>query len=159
MKMQQLFCWLLLGFLLAISQPLVAIAHPIKADITGGRTSVPIFVTSNFKQTTEVNQSTPGSLFQQLNLSERQKQKIKRIRQQYQAQIVQLKENLQLAQQQLAAMMAGTDSVMVIRAKHEEIAELRQQLATLHFESMLATREILTPQQRQKFAEIMETRQ
>ena len=161
--MQQLYSRLLLGFSLVISGSAIAIAYPI--DITerfsdlaeGEALRDRIVITNYLKQTTQ--QNTPSSLFQQLNLSRQQKRKIKRIRQQYQAQITQLKENLRVAQQQLAAMMAGTDSVAVIRAKHEEIAQFRQQLATLHFESMLATREILTPQQRQKFAEIIEARQ
>ena len=152
--MQQLYSRLLLGFSLVISGSAIATAYPI--DITE-RFSNRIVITNYLKQTTQ--QNTPSSLFQQLNLSRQQKRKIKRIRQQYQAQIIQLKENLRIAQQQLAAMMAGTDSVAEIRAKHEEIARFRQQLATLHFESMLATREILTPQQRQKFAEIIEARQ
>lgn len=150
--MQQLCPQLLLGFSMVIYQSVGAIACPIKENICDR-----ILMTNNVKQTTE--QNTSSNLFQQLNLSHQQKQKIKQIRQQYQAQIIQLRENLQVAQQQLATMMAGTDSVAVIRAKHEEIAEFRQQLAALHFESMLATREILTPQQRQKFAEIIEARQ
>ena len=152
--MQQLYSRLLLSFSMVISGSAIAIAYPI--DITD-RWGDRIVLTNHLKQTTQ--QNTPSSLFQQLNLSHQQKRKIKRIRQQYQAQIIQLKENLRIAQQQLAAMMAGTDSVAEIRAKHEEIARFRQQLATLHFESMLATREILTPQQRQKFAEIIEARQ
>lgn len=152
--MQQLYFQLLLGFSMVILNAAIAIASPINiTDYLGDSTSI----TNHLKQTTQ--QDTPSSLFQQLNLSHQQKRKIKRIRQQYQAQIIQLKENLQVAQQQLAAMMAGTDSAAVIRAKHEEVAQFRQQLATLHFESMLATREILTPQQRQKFAEIIEARQ
>ena len=55
-------------------------------------------------------------------------------------------------------MMAGTESAELVRAKHEEIARFRQQLGELHFKSMLATREILTPQQRQKFAEIIQAK-
>lgn len=152
--MQRLYSQLLLGLTMVISQPVSAVADPIKIEIAhiGDR----LLISDRLKQTTR---DTASNLFQQLNLSHQQKQKIKKIRQQYQAQIIQLRENLQVAQQQLAVMMAGTDSVAVIRAKHGEIAQFRQQLATLHFESMLATREILTPQQRQKFAEIIEARQ
>ena len=102
-----------------------------------------------------VSPDSSRGLFQQLNLTPQQKNQIKQIRRQYQGQIIRLKQNLQLAQQQLAVMMAGTDSVAVIRAKHQEIAQFRQQLGQLHFESMLATREVLTPDQRQTFAEII----
>lgn len=154
-KMQRLYSQLLLGFTMVISQSVGAIAYPIKIEIANKQGDRTVRL-NNVKQITK---DTASNLFQQLNLSHQQKQKIKQIHQQYQAQIIQLRENLQLAQQQLAVMMAGTDSVAVIRAKHEEIAQFRQQLAALHFESMLATREILTPQQRQKFAEIIEARQ
>ena len=155
-KMQRLYSQLLLGVLITIFQSVSAIAYPIKIEIANEQFCDRTLLVNNVEQTTK---DTASNLFQQLNLSHQQKQKIKQISQQYQAQIIQLRENLQVAQQQLAAMMAGTDSVAVIRAKHEEIAQFRQQLATLHFESMLATREILTPQQRQKFAEIIEARQ
>ena len=110
-------------------------------------------IAQNSKQAASSDSS--GGLFQQLNLTPQQKNQIKQIRRQYQGQIVQLKQSLQLAQQQLAVMMAGTDSVATIRAKHQEIARFRQQLGQLHFESMLATREVLTPEQRQTFAEII----
>jgi Spy/CpxP family protein refolding chaperone len=154
-KMQRLYSQLLLGVSIAIFQSVNAIAYPIKIEIA----NKPCDRTVKLNNIKQITKDTASNLFQQLNLSHQQKQKIKQISQQYQAQIIQLKENLQLAQQQLATMMAGTDSVAVIRAKHEEIAQFRQQLAALHFESMLATREILTPQQRQKFAEIIEARQ
>ena len=154
-KMQRLYSQLLLGVSITISQSVGAFAYPIKIDIANQSCDRALRL-NNVKQITK---DTASNLFQQLNLSHQQKQKIKQIRQQYQAQIIQLRENLQVAQQQLAVMMAGTDSVAVIRAKHEEIAQFREQLAALHFESMLATREILTPQQRQKFAEIIEARQ
>lgn len=104
------------------------------------------------------SQNTQPNLFQQLNLTPKQQNKIKQIRSRYQGQITQLKKNVQLAQQQLAVMMAGTDSAAIMRDKYREIAQFRQQLGQLHFESMLAIREVLTPDQRQTFAEIIETR-
>ena len=157
--MLRLYFQLFLGFVVVIFQySEAALAQErLSAIKLGTSAQEPVHgrpvIVSSLKQVTESN--SVGNLLQQLNLTHQQKQKIKQIRQQYQAQIIQLKENLSVAQQHLATMMAGTDSVTVIRAKHEEIAQFRQQLATLHFESMLATREILTPQQRQKFAEIM----
>ena len=98
-------------------------------------------------------------MFQQLNLTPQQRHRIRQIRRQYQTEIFRLKEDLRVARQELAQMMSGTDSAAVIRAKHTQIERFRQKLGGLHFESMLATREILTPQQRQKFAEILETNQ
>lgn len=104
-------------------------------------------------------QDAQKSLLHQLNLSWLQKQRIQKIHRQYQQQILQQKNRLKSLQNQLTEMMAGTDSVESIRAKNRELVLLRQKVGELHFESMLATREVLTPEQRQKFREIVETRQ
>ncbi|MEL6911717.1 MAG: hypothetical protein AAFO85_16140, partial [Cyanobacteria bacterium J06598_4] len=56
---------------------------------------------------------------------------------------------------QLSDMMVGTESVELLRAKNHQLNTLRQEIGSLRFESMLATREILTPQQRQKFRELV----
>ena len=116
-------------------------------------TPAKLFTTQYSKQASE---DKPQNLFQQLNLTPRQQNKIYKIRRQYQVEILQLKQNLQTAQQQLAVMMAGTDSATIIREKYQEIAQFRQQLGQLHFESMLAIREVLTPNQRRTFAEIVD---
>lgn len=97
-------------------------------------------------------------LFAQLNLSSEQKQQIKQIHNQYQTKISQQRHKLQILQQELVKMMTSEDSAQLIRAKHQEILQLRQQLDQLQFESLLATREVLTPSQRQQFTQIMESR-
>ncbi|MBE9168469.1 Spy/CpxP family protein refolding chaperone [Pleurocapsales cyanobacterium LEGE 06147] len=96
-------------------------------------------------------------LLQELNLSQDQKQQIEQIRRQYQQAMVQGQKNLHSAQQELAKMMVGTDTTEVIRSQHQQVVQLRQELGELRFESMLAIREILTPEQRQKFAQIMQS--
>ena len=53
--------------------------------------------------------------------------------------------------------MVGTEPANLIRAKNQQLVSLRQEIGELRFESMLATREILTPQQRQKFRKIIES--
>lgn len=103
-----------------------------------------------------VNENHSLDLWQQLNLSPQQKRQIKQISLRYQQQINQLRKDLSLAQKQLAKMMIGQETVETIRFKHQYVSLLRQQLATLHFESMLATREVLSLQQRQKFADIIQ---
>ena len=55
-------------------------------------------------------------------------------------------------------MMASAESPTTIRNKHQEILKLRQELGELQLETMLATREILTVEQRQDFAEILRSR-
>ena len=99
------------------------------------------------------------SILQQLNLTWLQKQRIQQIHRQYQQRILQTKSQLHSLQEQLTEMMAGTDSIAAIRAKNQELVLLRQKVGELHFESMLATREVLTPEQRQKFKKIIESRQ
>ena len=99
----------------------------------------------------------PSHLLQQLNLTSEQQQQIRQIHQQYTQQIRKKRNNLAILQQQLSDMMAGTEPVELIRAKNQQLVTLRQEIGALRFESMLATREILTPQQRQKFREIMES--
>ena len=153
--MQRCYPGLLLGFSMAISQPIKISTNSSETYISSQKLSSQIMIAED-PETTEQNSS--GGLFQQLNLTPQQKWQIKQIRRRYQSQIVQLKQNLFVAQQQLASMMVGTDSTEIIRAKHQEIAGFRQKLGELHFESMLATREVLTPVQRQKFAEIVEAR-
>ncbi|MCC0177032.1 Spy/CpxP family protein refolding chaperone [Waterburya agarophytonicola K14] len=106
---------------------------------------------------TTVKQQHSSSLLNQLNLTNQQKDRIKQIHQQYKQQILKKKNNLTILQQQLSDLMVGTESVELIRAKNQQLITLRQEIGELRFESMLATREILTPQQRQKFREIIES--
>ena len=94
------------------------------------------------------------TILQQLNLSPQQQQKIEKVRLQYQEEIHQKQKNLTLLQQQFSQMMTGTASARSIRLKNQELVKLRQEIGNLRFESMLATRELLTPQQRQKFREL-----
>lgn len=95
------------------------------------------------------------SLFQQLDLTSEQQQRIKQVHLQYRGQIRKKKADLTRLQQQLSDMMVGTEPVELLRAKNQQLSVLRQQIGTLRFESMLATREILTPQQRRKFRELV----
>ena len=110
-------------------------------------------VANNFPLVAQRTQSV--SLFQQLNLTEEQHQQIKQIHRQYKQQIIRKKNAIAKLQQQLSDMMVGNESVEVLRAKNQQLSLLRQEIGTLRFESMLATREILTPQQRQKFRELV----
>ena len=101
-------------------------------------------------------ESLKGQVIDELNLSNAQKQKIKQIHQQYQGQISQSQESLRSAQQRLSQMMVGTDSSIAIRRQHQKVVQLRQALDNLRFESMLAMREVLTPEQRRQFAQLMQ---
>lgn len=114
-----------------------------------------VIIADNSVLTTKQNQSS--NLFQQLNLTNKQREQIKQIHHKYKQQIRKKNHTLSILQKQLSDLMVGTESVELIRAKNQQLVNLRQEIGQLRFEIMLATREILTPQQRQKFREIIES--
>ena len=103
----------------------------------------------------ENSSQQPISLFQQLDLTTQQQQQIGRIHSLYRQQIRHKKNNITQLEQQLSDMMVGTEPVELLRAKNEKLSILRQELGALRFESMLAIRKILTPQQRRKYKELV----
>ena len=100
-----------------------------------------------------------SGVFDQLNLSADQKQKIQAVRDKYKGQITQRMEAVRQARQELKTMMAGTASANQIRDKNTQITGLKKQLDDVQLESTLAIREILTPAQRTKLSELMKQRQ
>ena len=107
----------------------------------------------------ETNSSgQPISLFQQLDLSVEQQQQIGQIHRKYREPIRHKRNSISQLQQQLSDMMVGTEPVELLRAKNKKLSILRQELGALRFESMLSIRKILTPQQRQKYRELVNSR-
>lgn len=106
----------------------------------------------------QLAQHSKEQFIEKLNLTQAQRQQIQQIRQKYQSSISQRQERLELTQRELAQMIAGTDSVAAIRAKHRAVAQLRQAIDNLRFESMLEMRNVLTIEQRQQFARMMQQR-
>lgn len=98
------------------------------------------------------------ALMKQLNLTSQQQQQLTAIRQKYQGQMDQLREQLRKNQEELRTMMDGTAPANTITAKHDQIMGLRQQLDKLRFQSMLESRDVLTPEQRKQFAQLMNQR-
>ncbi|WJI26705.1 Spy/CpxP family protein refolding chaperone [Thermosynechococcus sp. B1] len=99
-----------------------------------------------------------GANLDNLNLTPEQRQRLKAVRQQYQGQMEQTRNQLRTAREELRQMMSGNASEDQIRSKHQQVRQLENQLASLRFESMLAMRGILTPQQRQALATQMQQR-
>jgi periplasmic protein CpxP/Spy len=97
-------------------------------------------------------------LMEQLNLNPDQKQKLKVIHEQYKDKISLKKQAVRQANQELRDLLAGTTTIEQLLSKHDQVQGLRQDLEKLTFESMLATREVLTPEQRLQFAQLMERR-
>lgn len=99
-----------------------------------------------------------GGMFEKLNLSADQKQKMQAVRDRYKDQISQRREAVRQARQELQTMMGGTANTSQIRDKHRQIMGLRQQLEDVQFESTLSMRELLTPEQRSQLAQSMQQR-
>ena len=97
-----------------------------------------------------------GRMLKQLNLSTEQLQKLKAIRDRDSAPIRDLAQQSRQANTELRDLLAGSESIDVVRAKHNQALNLQQELRKQHFERMLAMREILTPQQRSQLKEIMQ---
>lgn len=95
-------------------------------------------------------------LMEQLNLSPEQQQKLKDIQSKYKDTISQRKQAVRQATQELRQLMASDATADDIRTKHKQVQGLRQQLEASTFDSMLAMREVLTSEQRKRFAQLME---
>ncbi|MEH2111073.1 Spy/CpxP family protein refolding chaperone [Nostoc sp.] len=96
-----------------------------------------------------------GGWLKDLNLTSQQLQQIKQIRNQSKQQIAQKSQEIRQGQQELHDLMAGTATKEQVRSKYNQINLLKQQLSDTQFENTLAIREILNPEQRQKFADRM----
>lgn len=91
-----------------------------------------------------------------LNLSPDQMQRIEAIRSRDRDQLRSDRERVRQLQQELRDLMAGNASDDQIRAKYQQVKELRTKLADAQFNSMLEMRNVLTPEQRRTFAERMD---
>lgn len=90
-----------------------------------------------------------------LNLSQQQMQQIQQIRNRYKDQLQSDRNTLRQEQQRLRDLMAGNATDTDIRTQHQKVRDLRIKLADAQFNSMLEMRNVLTVEQRQKFADRM----
>lgn len=111
-------------------------------------------------QNTEQRPSDRGKarLMQDLNLTPEQIKQMQAIQSQYRDQISQRRQAAKQAQQELLDLMAGTASETQVREKYRQVETLKQQASQLRFDSMLAMREVLTPEQRRQFGERVQNR-
>ncbi len=93
---------------------------------------------------------------QDLGLSPAQLQQLQSIRSQYREPLQAKREALRQEQDELRTLMTGDASADDIRRQFREVQRLRQEMAELRFESMLAAREIMTDEQRDRFAAKMQ---
>ena len=97
-------------------------------------------------------------IFEQLNLTDEQTEKIIAIRQENQQEMRQSLQNLRNAQAELNTMITGRGTDNQLRKKHGEVLQLRQELADLQFNTLLKIREVLTPEQLQQWSKLMQQR-
>jgi len=105
-----------------------------------------------------MNSVPGGQLIQELDLTNEQRAQIEAIQAKYADDLVANNQNLNTAYQELRTMMIGDTPDDLIRSKHEEIRAMRQESGDLRFESMLEVRQVLTLEQRQELADLMEQR-
>lgn len=100
-----------------------------------------------------------GDMMEALDLSQAQQDELQSIRNQYQPRLMEKQQALSEAHQTLREMMIDDNaSTSEIRTQHEQVQDLLQEMSNLRFESMLEMREVLTPEQREEFAQLMEER-
>jgi len=97
-------------------------------------------------------------LFEALDLSSEQQQELRAIRTKYQPEMQSLRDDLRREENELRSLMIGSASDAEIRAHHEHVVQLRNELGGIHFESMLEMRQVLTSAQRQELGQLLEER-
>jgi len=118
--------------------------------------STPIWVGSIEPSQAQRFENMPqGEVLKKLNLSDTQMQQLKAIRDRNKDTLKSSTQQLRQASQDIQNLLAGTASTEQIRSKFNQVQNLKQQVAKLQFEQMLAMREILTPQQRTQLAQTM----
>lgn len=95
-----------------------------------------------------------SKLFEQLDLSDAQKAEIQNIRQQARESKSGRREEAQAAREKMRELFASDASADELRAQHRANQEIRQALHEQRFEMKLQIREVLTPEQRSKLAEL-----
>jgi periplasmic protein CpxP/Spy len=91
----------------------------------------------------------------ELNLTAEQQTQIKTIRDQEKTASESLRQQMKTAREQLGTLMAGNASDAQLRQQHDQVRQLGQQLGDRRFDTMLKIRNVLTPEQRTKAAELM----
>lgn len=92
----------------------------------------------------------------ELNLSAKQVQTIRGIRRQYKDQLTAERQAARQARIELRDLMGSSASANEVRQKYQQVSQRKQAMMETQFESLLAIREVLTPDQRKTFVQRME---
>ncbi len=123
-----------------------------------GLTALPVLPQPQPGRGFERLEERKGRLIEELNLSPQQQQQLEAIRQQRRAELENLKQRMKLLRQEMDQLLSSNAPEASLRAKFAEIQAVKQKMAEVRFEQMLATREVLTPEQRVKFQELASQR-
>ncbi|HLO86433.1 MAG TPA: Spy/CpxP family protein refolding chaperone [Nostocaceae cyanobacterium] len=93
-----------------------------------------------------------------INLTDAQKQQLKALHEQARKDAEPLGQQLREADEKMRSLLASDTSNEQLRQQHQKIQALRQQLDNKRFETMLAERQILTPEQRTQLSQLMQQR-
>ena len=93
-----------------------------------------------------------------LNLSTEQKERIAAIHEQARQDIDKLHAQLLTADNQMRSLLESNASPEQLRQQHQRIQQMHQQLDNKHFETMLAERQVLTPEQLAQLSRISQQR-
>ncbi len=93
-----------------------------------------------------------------LDLSPDQMVQLRSIQQQNQGDLGQKTQELRQARQQLRQLLAGEASAGQVQDQYRRMQQLSRQVEDQRFEVILRVREVLTPEQRERMAELLESR-
>ncbi len=97
-------------------------------------------------------------LVKELNLTPRQVQQLKALRQKFPGQKQERNRLLIAAKRELSNLLASNAPIDKIRAQRDRVKTLQQQLSDLKFDHMMALKKILTPEQWAKLQKIKQQR-
>ncbi len=92
----------------------------------------------------------------QLDLTSEQSEQIAAIQDKFLSDNESLYQEMKANHQQMRSLFSNDATPEQLRQQHQAIQNLRQQLGNNRFETMLQIREILTPEQRDRLAELIE---
>jgi periplasmic protein CpxP/Spy len=99
-----------------------------------------------------------GNLVKELNLSPDQIQRLQQIRKNARGKTQARRQALQTARQELNQLLQSNASADLVRQKRQQVQTLQREIADANFENTLAIREILTPEQRVKWQQLIQQR-
>ena len=94
-------------------------------------------------------------LMQQLDLTSEQSAQIEAIQERSKTDNQALWQQMQTNRQEMQSLLSSNASTEELRATHQNVQNIQQELGNNRFETMLEIREVLTPEQRTQMAELM----